>query len=210
MGSAFRCRTCVIRHSILPQIIYAASVLPAAPPTTPRHTARLTLRPYQPTDEAVFFALLHHNRSRLQNAFPARVAAVQAPPDAGRVLRQFAQDWQRGRLYVFGIWHTATSTYLGDISLRPAWSAPVSAEIGYYLAEAAEGHGYAREALAAAVQFGFAAPVQAAFLTLRCRSSNPRSMAVAAYVGFRPVVARRRLWSLRGTSDIVHYRLDQA
>jgi RimJ/RimL family protein N-acetyltransferase len=190
--------------------MYAASVPPAAPPTTPRHTARLTLRPYQPTDEAAFFAVLHHNRSRLQNAFPARLAAVQTPPDAGRVLRQFAQDWQQGRLYVFGIWHTATGTYLGDISLRPSWSAPVSAEIGYYLAEAAEGHGYAREALAAAVQFGFDAPVQAQSLTLRCRPTNPRSMAVAEHAGFRPVVARRRLWSLRGAPDILHYRLERA
>lgn len=190
--------------------MYAAPVLPAAPSTTPRHTARLTLRPYQPTDEADFFAVLHHNRSRLQNAFPARVAAVQALPDAGRVLRQFSQDWQQGRLYVLGIWHTASGAYLGDISLRPSWGALVSAEIGYYLAAEAEGYGYAREALAAAVQFGFEAPVLAQTLTLRCRPTNPRSMAVAEYVGFRPVVARRRLWTLRGTSDIVHYRLEQA
>jgi RimJ/RimL family protein N-acetyltransferase len=189
--------------------MYAAPVLPAAPSPTPRHTARLTLRPYQPTDEAAFFAVLDENRSRLQPAFPARVAAVQALPDAGRVLRQFRQDWQQGRLYVFGIWHTASGVYLGDISLRPSWSAPVSAEIGYYLAAAAEGHGYAREALAEAVQFGFGAPVQAQSLTLRCRHTNPRSMAVAEHVGFRPVVARRRLWSLRGAADIVHFRLER-
>ncbi|MBC6696940.1 GNAT family N-acetyltransferase [Hymenobacter puniceus] len=185
-------------------------MLLTAPSTAPRHTARLTLRPYQPSDEAVFFAVLHQNRSRLQAAFPSRVAAVQALPDAGRVLRQFTQDWQQGRLYVFGIWHTASGAYLGDISLRPSWSAPVSAEIGYYLTAEAEGHGYAREALAAAVQFGFGAPLLAASLSLRCRPTNPRSMAVAEHAGFRPVVARRRLWALRGASDIVHYRLDRA
>jgi RimJ/RimL family protein N-acetyltransferase len=173
-------------------------------------TARLTLRPYQPTDEADFFALLHQNRARLQPAFPARVAAVQVPADAGRVLAQFSQDWRTGRLYVFGIWETATNVYLGDISLRPTLRVPVSVEIGYYLAAEAEGHGYAREALAAAVQFGFGEPLRATSLTLRCRRNNPRSMAVAESVGFRPVTTRRRrFWPVGGEgADIVHYRLE--
>lgn len=185
-------------------------MLRAAPPTTPRTTARLTLRPYLPADAEVFLALLAQNRARLEAAFPARVAAVQSLPDASRVLAQFAQDWRTGRLYVFGIWHTATGTYLGDISLRPSWVAPVTAEIGYYLAAEAEGHGYAREALAATVQFGFEAPIAATSLTLRCRPNNPRSMAVAEHAGFRPVVARRRLWVLRSGHDIVHYRLERS
>lgn len=189
--------------------MYATSPPPTAPPTAPVFTARLTLRPYQPADKDVFFALIEHNRQRLESAFPARVAAVQNHPDAGRVLAQFAQDWRTGRLYVFGIWHTATGAYLGDISLRPSWGTSVSAEIGYYLAADAEGHGYAREALAAATRFGFGEHLQAASLTLRCRRNNPRSMAVAEHVGFRPVVARRRLWALRtGDNDIVHFRIE--
>ncbi len=193
-----------------PQIMYAPSLPFATPPTTPRYTARLTLRPYQPTDAADFFAVIEQNRHRLQAAFPARVAAVQAPPDVARVLTQFTHDWRQGRLYVFGIWHTTTGTYLGDISLRPSWAAPVSAEIGYYLAASAEGQGYAREALAATVQFGFAEPISAGSLTLRCRPDNPRSIAVAEHAGFRPVMARRRLWALRSAQDVLHYRLERA
>ena len=189
--------------------MYSFPPPPCAPPPASLFTARLTLRPYQATDQASFFALLDQNRERLEPAFPSRVAAVRTPADAGRILAQFAQDWRTGRLYVFGIWHTATSTYLGDISLRPSQATPVSAEIGYYLAAEAEGYGYAREALAAAVQFGFGAPLQASSLTLRSRRDNPRSIAVAEHVGFRPVVARRRLWALRtGDNDITHYRLE--
>jgi RimJ/RimL family protein N-acetyltransferase len=183
------------------------------PPFIPLTTARLTLRPYLPTDEAAFFALIDRNRCRLESAFPARVGAVQTPADAARTITQFAQDWRSGRLYVLGIWHRETAAYLGDISLRPSWHTPSSAEIGYYLAADAEGHGYAREALAAAVQFGFGEHVQAHHLTLRCRRNNPRSLAVAEAVGFRPVntTTRRRLWPLRNKeTEILHYRLEPA
>ncbi|MBC8084273.1 MAG: GNAT family N-acetyltransferase, partial [Hymenobacter sp.] len=172
-------------------------------------TARHTLRPYRPTDEVVFFTVIDQNRQRLKAAFPSRVAAVQTLTDAARIIAQFAHDWRTGRLYVFGIWHRDTAAYLGDISLRPGWHVPLSAEIGYYLAAEAEGYGYAREALAAAVRFGFGGPLQARYLTLRCRRDNPRSLAVAEAVGFQPVSARRRLWPLRGKEpEIVHYRLD--
>ncbi|HEX8428189.1 GNAT family N-acetyltransferase [Hymenobacter sp.] len=181
------------------------------PPLTPLITARLTLRPYQSTDEADFFAVLDQNRRRLEPSFPARVASVQTLADATRTIKQFAQDWRTGRLYVFGIWHRETAAYLGDISLRPTLQNPVSAEVGYYLAAHAEGQGYAREALAAAVQFGFGEYLQARYLTLRCRRNNPRSLAVAEATGFRPVSTRRRLWPLRSPeTEIMHYRLDAA
>lgn len=153
--------------------------------------------------------VLDENRSRLAPAFPNRVAAVQTIAGAARTLTQFKHDWQTGRLYVFGIWHRETGAYLGDISLRPSWQLPRSAEIGYYLAAEAEGHGYAREALAAAVTFGFSQYLGAQYLTLRCRRKNPRSIAVAQSVGFQPVIARRRLWLLRDKEpDIVHFRLE--
>lgn len=185
--------------------MYAAT----PPPLTPISTARLVLRPYQHTDEAVFFTVLDQNRHRLAPAFPNRVAAVQTIADAARTLTQFKQDWQTGRLYVFGIWHQKTGTYLGDISLRPSWQLPRSAEIGYYLAVEAEGYGYAREALAASVAFGFGQYLRAQHLTLRCHRDNPRSIAVAKAVGFQPVTTRRRLWPLRDKEpDIVHFRLE--
>lgn len=190
--------------------MYPAPLPPSAPPPTPLLTARLLLRPYEQTDQDVFFALIAQNRPRLLASFPARVAAVQMPADAATVLTQFYHDWRSGRLYVLGIWHRTTAQYLGDISLRPSWGPTVSAEIGYYLAADAEGHGYAREALAAAVGFGFGEHVRAGLLTIRCRRNNPRSIAVAESAGFRPVpAARRRLWPLRSESaDIVHFRLE--
>ncbi|UOQ78402.1 GNAT family N-acetyltransferase [Hymenobacter sp. 5516J-16] len=188
--------------------MYDAALPLPSPSGAPLLAARLTLRPYLPSDASAFYQLIQDNRFRLRPAFPAREASVQTPADAGQVLAQFRQDWAAGRLYVLGIWHTATGHYLGDISLKPNWTAPVTLEIGYYLAAAAEGHGYAREALAAVVEFGFG-PLRAARLLIRCRATNPRSCAVAEAVGFQPLAPRPRPWPLRAlaSSDILYYYL---
>ncbi len=150
-------------------------------PRAPLYTARLCLRPYEPADADVFFALLHADRPRFQPSFPDRLQAVRSATDARVSLRSFADDWRTGRFYVFGIWHRATAEYVGDICLMPQQAG--QAEIGYYLAAAAEGQGYAREALAAIVEFGFAA-VGSQRLLVRCFLGNERGQAVARAVGF--------------------------
>ncbi|MDU0369280.1 GNAT family N-acetyltransferase [Hymenobacter endophyticus] len=187
--------------------MYAAPPLPA-PAGTPLHTARLLLRPYQPSDTDSFFQLIDADRARLRPSFPAREAATPTVTAATQVLTQFRHDWAAGRLYVLGIWHQETRQYLGDISLKPNWTSPVTAEIGYYLAAEAEGYGYAREALAAAVAFGFDT-LHAARLLIRCQATNPRSCAVAEAAGFQPLPAKPRPWPLRafGTSGILYYSL---
>ena len=161
-------------------------------PRAPLYTARLCLRPYEPADADVFFALLHADRSRFQPSFPDRLQAVRAPADAHVSLRSFADDWHTGRFYVFGIWHRATAEYVGDICLMPQQAG--QAEIGYYLAATAEGQGYAREALAAIVEFGFEA-VGSQRLLVRCFLGNQRGQAVARDVGFVPEPPPKRpMW----------------
>lgn len=190
------------------QIMYDAAPPLPTPSGAPILSARLTLRPYLPADATDFFQLIDLNRHRLRPSFPAREATVRTPADAVQVLAQFRQDWASGRLYVLGIWDTSTSCYLGDISLKPNWEAPVTLEIGYYLSETAEGQGYAREALGAVVGFGFDT-VGAARLLVRCRANNPRSCAVAEEAGFQYLPPRPRPWPLRAlaSSDILYYYL---
>ena len=144
-------------------------------------TSRLLLRPYEPADAPAFFQLLDQHRARLRPAFPDRTNAVLNLDDAGRALAGFAGDWRRGRFYVLGIWKLSTEAYLGDICLMPKPAG--DAEIGYYLAPEAEGQGYAREALAAVVRFGFDT-VGAHRLLIRCYADNLRAHAVAEAVGF--------------------------
>ncbi|MDB5270567.1 MAG: hypothetical protein JWP58_3607 [Hymenobacter sp.] len=161
-------------------------------PRAPLYTERLCLRPYEPADADAFFALLHADRLRFQPSFPDRLQAVRSAADAVVSLRTFAEDWRTGRFYVFGIWHRATAEYVGDICLMPQQKG--QAEIGYYLAATAEGHGYAREALAAVIDFGFEA-VGSQRLLIRCFQGNVRGQAVARAVGFQPEPPPKRpLW----------------
>jgi len=176
-------------------------------------TNRLLLRPYEPTDAAAFFALLDRSRDRLRLSFPDRLRAVPTLAAAATQLAAFADDWRTGRFYVFGIWHRETADYLGDICLMPQRHG--QAEIGYYLAPEAEGHGYAREALAAVCRFGFGRPVEAQRLLIRCFADNTRAQAVARALGFRaqapeqpeaPAWLRLSFWESRPpTPPIVHF-----
>lgn len=192
------------------------SVPASAPDPTPRLTPRLLLRPYNSDDNnddnndaAAFFALIAANRNRLRPSFPKRAAAASSVGASARLLAQFGHDWRTGRLYVLGIWHRPDGRYLGDISLKPNWTAPITLEIGYYLAAEAEGQGYAREALAAAVAFGFDT-LGAARLLIRCLPDNPRSVAVATALGFQPLPIRPRPWLQRvlsGGPNVLYYML---
>ena len=152
-------------------------------PRTPLYTERLCLRPYEPADADAFFALLHADRPRFQTSFPDRLQAVASAADAHVALRTWADDWRTGRFYVLGIWHRASAEYVGDICLMPQHKG--QAEIGYYLAAAAEGKGFAREALAAVIDFGFGT-VGSQRLLVRCYLDNVRGQAVARAAGFVP------------------------
>lgn len=147
-------------------------------------TARLRLRPYEAGDAAAFFAVLDQSRARLQVSFPDRLRAVPTLAEASTQLAIFAQDWRSGRFYVFGIWHHESQAYLGDICLMPQRAG--QAEIGYYLAQEAEGQGYAREALGAVMEFGFG-QVRAECLLIRCFADNLRAQQVAQALGFQLV-----------------------
>ena len=170
-------------------------------PRAPLYTERLCLRPYEPADADAFFALLHADRPRYQASFPDRLQAVRSAADAHVALRAFADDWRSGRFYVFGIWHRATDAYVGDICLMPQHKG--QAEIGYYLAAAAEGQGFAREALAAVVGFGFG-PVHSERLLVRCYLNNPRGQAVARAVGFEAEPPPKRPIWFRSSDTLSH------
>ncbi|GAA4368206.1 hypothetical protein GCM10023185_40750 [Hymenobacter saemangeumensis] len=151
-------------------------------PRTPLLTARLLLRPYEPTDAGDFFALLATEAQRLQSSFPDRLRTITTLAGALQAITGFSHDWDTGRFYVFGIWDRSTQDYLGDICLMP--HPPHSGEIGYYLSTTAEGHGYAREALEAITAFGLET-LGARQLLIRCFADNLRGQGVARAIGFK-------------------------
>lgn len=118
-------------------------------------TPRLLLRRYRETDVPDFFNLLQINQERFSVAFPERLALNQQIEGAGYFVRQMIAAWQSRKAYEFGIWRQETGQYIGDIALKNFEKRVPKAEIGYYLDGAAEGQGYASEALRAVTTFGF-------------------------------------------------------
>jgi ribosomal-protein-alanine N-acetyltransferase len=163
-------------------------------PRTPLLTVRLLLRPYEACDAHEFFAVLTSERARLQASFPDRLRTIGSLAEALQALSGFTDDWASGRFYVFGIWHRHTAAYLGDICLLP--HPPASGEIGYYLTAAAEGQGYAREALEAIAIFGLQT-LGAQKLLIRCFADNVRAQAVARAIGFQEEVPPKQPFWLR-------------
>jgi RimJ/RimL family protein N-acetyltransferase len=172
-------------------------------PRTPLLTPRLLLRPYEAADAGAFYALLHANRDLFRESFPDRTRTVSSPADVPAALQAFADDWHTGRFYVLGIWHRHTTEYLGDICLMP--NAPGTAEIGYYLGAQAQGHGYAREALAAVVSFGFE-QVGVQKLLIRCYADNLPGQKVALAAGFVAEQPPRRLPWFRASDAVGNIR----
>ena len=170
-------------------------------PRTPLLTARLLLRPYEPTDADDFFGLLHQNRPRLHVSFPDRLSSVPTLAEAPAALAAFAADWQSGRFYVLGLWRRETGAYLGDICLMPQTSE--QGEIGYYLAQEAEGQGYAREALAEVCRFGFET-LGVRRLLIRCFADNVRGHAVALAAGFHLETPPVRFAWFRNADAVSH------
>ncbi|GAB2529945.1 GNAT family N-acetyltransferase [Rufibacter soli] len=146
-------------------------------------TARLILKPYGPGMAQEFWQLLDQNRARLKSDFPDRTTAVQTLKDAERRLRLIALQLRAGDLYSFGIWRQEEQDYIGDITLRRLARGKLFAEVGYYLSEAAEGKGYATEALKAVLRYAFQV-LRMDCVNVRCAEGNDRSMRVAERCGF--------------------------
>ncbi|MBC3542020.1 GNAT family N-acetyltransferase [Rufibacter sediminis] len=146
-------------------------------------TPRLWLLPYTPEMAPEFWQLLDQNRARLLPDFPDRTSAVITLPDAQNRIRVFMAQHKIGDLYSFGIWRKEPNEYVGDITLRRLARGKPYSEVGYYLGDKAEGHGYATEALKAIARYAFQ-DLRMESINLRCAESNERSRRVAERSGF--------------------------
>ncbi|WP_181304492.1 GNAT family N-acetyltransferase [Rufibacter sp. XAAS-G3-1] len=146
-------------------------------------TERLSIRPYTLEMAPTFWKLLSQNRARLLPDFPDRTSAVMTLTDAQNRIKVFMAQHQSGDLYSFGIWRKETGDYIGDITLRRLARGKPFSEVGYYLGEQAEGHGYATEALKGIARHAFQ-DLKMESINLRCTIDNARSKRVAERSGF--------------------------
>src|SRR5580700_3497815 len=126
------------------------NVRPVADETTLR-TERLLLRPWRAEDRAPFAAL--NADPRVMEWFPAPMTAVESNAVADRIEAHFHETG-------WGLWAIEipdAEPFIGFVGLNPSDSTLgyPSVEIGWRLAAAHWGHGYAPEAALESLRFGF-------------------------------------------------------
>jgi RimJ/RimL family protein N-acetyltransferase len=142
-------------------------------------TPRLLLRPWRDTDLAPFAAL--NADPEVMRHFPALLSRDESDALAARIRASFeAQGW--------GLWaveEKGGAPFIGFVGLnRPTFDAPFmpAVEIGWRLARAAWGAGYASEAARAALRFGFEQLALDAIVSFTA-PVNTRSRAVMERLG---------------------------
>lgn len=155
--------------------------LPALFPPVELTTERLFLRQWRKADREPFAAMNADPDVTAYFPSPIDRAASDASIDAWR--RQFEQrGWSN-----WAVEMVATERFIGFVGLSvPRWTLPCSpcVEVGWRLARAEWGRGYATEAARASLRFGFDVlrlPEIVSFTTL----GNRRSRAVMERLGMR-------------------------
>jgi RimJ/RimL family protein N-acetyltransferase len=143
---------------------------------------RVLVRPYRSGDGAALFEAVAESREHLRRWMPW-VNAHQQGEDSEAWARRAGARWLGREEFFCGIWERETGRYLGSSGLDPRdWDVPTF-EVGYWLRQSAEGHGYVSETVRLLTRLAFET-LGANRLFLRCDALNDRSAAVARRLGF--------------------------
>ena len=143
------------------------------------HSERLTLRPWQPGDAAAVQAVMADERMHRHLPLPWPYTAE----DARRFVTEHGPSGRAtGTRLDCAVAETTTGRLVGSATLQLPVAGPGSAEIGYWVAVADWGKGYATEAARTLARFGFDNGLGR--IGIRCAVSNVSSAAAALAAGF--------------------------
>jgi ribosomal-protein-serine acetyltransferase len=142
---------------------------------------RLELRPLNLRDTGALFALVEANRERLRRWLPWPDANLSVLDSRAYILRVRAQA-RTGTAESFGIWWQERLVGIAGFVWIDATHR--SAAIGYWLAEAAEGHGLMTASVSALLKHGFR-NLKLNRIEIRAGVRNRRSRAIPERLGFR-------------------------
>ena len=137
------------------------------------------LRPLEPRHAEEVFAAVNHDRAMLREWLPW-VDAARAARDTEVFLEGQMQKLARQEELTIGIWRD--NRFSGAIGVIFKTDAP-TAEIGYWLRAAAQGHGVMTRALRAVLQHLFQ-DLEINRVEIHSSPENARSCAVAERLGF--------------------------
>ncbi len=145
-------------------------------------TPRLVIRAFTPDDAAALFATVTDSREHIARWLLWTDQHVSVA-DSRALIERFRAQWEQDEDFTFGIFARDSGALLGGLGLHPrAWNVPFF-EVGYWLAAAAEGHGYMTEAASALVDYAIR-DLGALRVEIHCDALNTRSAAVARRLGF--------------------------
>jgi RimJ/RimL family protein N-acetyltransferase len=147
-------------------------------------TERLYLRPYQPGDGAMFYAVGKRNQEHLHQFEPENILNhLKDEQHAEIVVRELSVDWIARKQFFLGIFDRLTHQWVGQIYIGPTnWDLPEFA-IGYVVDVDHEGKGYITEAVKGALCLIFE-HLNAHRVRSDCNEHNQRSYRVLERCGF--------------------------
>ncbi len=168
------------------------------------HTARLTLRPLEAADAAVFHRLINDwdiCRKLPDAPFPYPVSL------AAEWIAAAASDRAAGRAEQFAIVETATGALIGSAGLRLSRDKK-SADLGYWLGKRFWAQGFGMEVAVRLASWGFAA-LSVLKITATVAADNEASVKVLGRAGFVPAGKGLQTFSCRPGAKlpVLHFTL---
>lgn len=141
----------------------------------------LELRPLKLRDAMTLFALVEANRERLRRWLPWP-DATHHPDDIRNFIKHVRSQARAGTGVSYGLWWK--NQLVGVASFTWIDRPNGSAAIGYWLADAAEGHGLMTAAVSTLLRHGFRT-LKLNRIEIRAGVRNRRSRAIPRRLGFR-------------------------
>lgn len=145
-----------------------------------RGDAGLSIRSYHEADAPILFAAVEANRAHLDAWLPW-VEQTRSADDAREFIHLAARQWADHLGFQGGIF--TGEELAGGIGCRPIDWANRRVEIGYWLAQSAQGRGLATSAARLLIGHCFA-EWKLHRVEIRCAAGNARSCAIAERLGF--------------------------
>ena len=163
-------------------------------------TPRLRLRPVHDGHAEATARLMTPALSRWLASWPAPVTAAAV---AARIAA-LRQAIAAGRTLCFAIERREDGAMVGWVSVARSEHDPVRGNLGYWLGEPFQHHGYMTEAARAALAPGFAR-LDLTAIEAGAQPANEASLRVMRKLGMRPIGARSMWASARGREELCDY-----
>jgi RimJ/RimL family protein N-acetyltransferase len=119
---------------------------------------------------------------------------------AEEALEQALASYRDGSNLVFAVELRETGEFIGNVNLHRFFEQNRRCEVGYAIASAHQGRGYATEALAAVIEYGFR-ELDINRFEADVNPANEASARVLERLGFRREGLMRERWIIRGVKQ---------